>query len=471
MTNAATALSRPAQHSIETIDPSTDAPLASYPAHGPEDITAAVEECHLAQDSWRLRPVGERVQPLTKLAALLRAEVEEHAQLISQEMGKPISEARAEVLKCATAAEYYAARAEEFLAPRPVEVEGSNSYVAYEPLGIIFAVMPWNYPYWQVIRFAAPAVSAGNGALLKHASNVSGSALAIESLFERAGFPQHLFTTLVLADHSLVDQVIADDRVAAVTLTGSERAGASVAITAGKYLKKTVLELGGSDPFVVLDDVSVQDVVPQAIKARFGNTGQSCLCAKRFILDDSIYEDFATAAANAVNGLVVGAPADETTNIGPLAKPSFVDDIDAQVQESIAMGATLLAGGHRLDGPGNYYAPTVLGNVTEDMPVFAQETFGPVMTLVRAKDQKHAIQLANNTQYGLAASVWSADPARALTVGQSISSGALFVNRVPASDPRLPFGGIKLSGYGRELSIEGIHEFTNTRTISISVEG
>lgn len=453
--------------SITTVDPATDRELETYPAQSWEEIDAAIAACHQAQLSWSRVDVDSRAAMLSKVAHLLREEAEDHAALICREMGKPITEARAEVLKCATAVDFYAENAPVFLASKPVITEGARSHVAYEPIGLVFAVMPWNYPYWQVIRFAAPALAAGNGALLKHASNVTGAALAISSLFERAGFPKHLFATLLLGEHSMVDQVIADHRIAAVTLTGSEKAGASVAVAAGRALKKTVLELGGSDPFVVLDDADVAEVVPLALKARFGNTGQSCLCAKRFILEDGIHDEFARLATQAVKDLVIGSPDDDATQIGPLAKAGFVKEIDDQVQASIAMGARLLAGGHRLEGPGNYYAPTVLADVTPQMPVFRQETFGPVMSLVRATDDAHAIELANDTQYGLAASVWSKDEDRALEMGSRIASGALFINKVPASDPRLPFGGIKLSGYGRELSIEGIHEFTNTRTISV----
>lgn len=456
--------------SITTSDPATGRQLETYPTQTREEIDGAIAACHKAQLAWGRVDVATRSAMLSKVANLLREEAAEHAALICREMGKPISEARAEVLKCAAAADYYAENAPGFLAAKPVETEGARSFVAYEPIGLVFAVMPWNYPYWQVIRFAAPALAAGNGALLKHASNVTGAALAISSLFERAGFPAHLFTTLLLGEHSLVDQVIVDTRIAAVTLTGSEQAGASVAVAAGRALKKTVLELGGSDPFVVLDDVAVAELVPLAVKARFGNTGQSCLCAKRFILDDGIHDEFARLATQAVKDLVIGSPHDDATQIGPLAKAAFVEEIDAQVQESIAMGAKLLAGGHRMDGPGNYYAPTVLADVTPRMPVFRQETFGPVMALVRATDDAHAIELANDTPYGLAASVWSKDEDRALELGSRIASGALFINKIPASDPALPFGGVKLSGYGRELSIEGIHEFTNTRTISVGAQ-
>jgi len=453
------------EQSITTVDPSTGQILATYPTIDGPGLEGALAGANEAQQQWRRRPVTERAALLRQVGTLLREEVETHASLISREMGKPIAEARAEVLKCALTCDYYADNAEAFLAPKPVKTEADTSFVAYEPIGLVLAVMPWNFPYWQVIRFAAPALTAGNGALLKHASNVTGSALAIQSLFERSGYPSNLFTTLILGRHSMVDDVIADRRVAAVTLTGSEKAGAAVAEAAGRALKKTVLELGGSDPFVVLSDADVERVVPLAVRARFVNTGQSCLCAKRFIVESSVYDDFERGVVEAVDALKIGAPLSEDTKIGPLAKPVFVDDIDDQVQRSIAMGARLLAGGKRVEGRGNYYEPTVLADVTPDMPVFREETFGPVMALVRADSAEEAVKLADDSDYGLAASVWTSDMNRGLQLGQEIEAGALFVNGVVASDPRLPFGGVKLSGYGRELSMEGMHEFTNIRAV------
>jgi len=450
---------------IVTVDPATGEELARYPGLDATGLDAALQRASDVQRQWREVPVEQRVEPLRRLAALLRDEAQTHAELISREMGKPVTEALAEVRKCAVTCDYYADHAAEFLAPQPVETEASASFVAYEPLGVVLAVMPWNFPYWQVIRFAAPTLAAGNGGLLKHASNVTGSAVALESLFQRAGFPEGLFQTLVLTDHGMVDEIIADPRVAAVTLTGSEAAGASVATAAGRALKKTVLELGGSDPFVVLADADVEKVAPLAVRARFVNTGQSCLCAKRFPVEAGVIEDFERRVGDLVEGLRIGDPLDPATQIGPLAKPSFVDDIDRQVRESVALGARVVTGGHRLDGPGNYYAPTVLADVTPDMPVFREETFGPVMAIVRADSADEAIELADDTRYGLAASVWTADMQRGLQLGRGIRSGALFVNSVVVSDPRLPFGGVKLSGYGRELSREGMLEFTNIRAV------
>lgn len=450
---------------VSTTNPATGAKLAEYPAQTEEQLEAILNRAVAAQKHWRQSDTATRIQALRNLGQILRDEVEAHATLISQEMGKPITEARGEVLKCATTCDYYADNLEAFLAPKVIKTEAATSFVAYEPIGIVLAVMPWNFPYWQVIRFAAPTLAAGNGGLLKHASNVTGCALAIQSAIDRAGFPEGLFTTLVLAKHSIVNDLIADERVAAVTLTGSEGAGASVAEAAGRALKKTVLELGGSDPFVILEDADVAAITPLAVRARFINTGQSCLCAKRFMVDAKVHDDFEARLKVAVEALKIGDPLDPTTQIGPLAKPSFVDDIDRQVRDSVAMGARVVAGGYRIDGPGSYYAPTVLADVTPDMPVFNQETFGPVLALVKAASTDEALELANTTQYGLAASVWTSNMELGIELGRRIESGALFVNTIVASDPRLPFGGVKLSGYGRELSEEGMREFTNARTI------
>lgn len=450
---------------VKTINPATGEALESYPALNRAGLDVALQATADAQKQWKTTDIAYRAELLRKAGALLREEVETHAALISVEMGKPITEARAEVLKCALTCDYYADHAEEFLAPKPVKTEAVTSYVAYEPLGVVLAVMPWNFPYWQVIRFAAPTLTSGNGGLLKHASNVTGAALAIQDVFERAGYPKNLFQTLVLSEHSMVNEIIADKRVAAVTLTGSEGAGANVAEAAGRALKKTVLELGGSDPFVILDDVDLDAITPLAVRARFTNSGQSCLCAKRFVVDGKVIEGFEDRIGKAVAALKVGDPLDASTEIGPMAKPGFVDDIDKQVQDSIAMGARLITGGHRVPGAGNFYAPTVLADVTPDMPVFNQETFGPVLALVKADNAEQAIELADASQYGLAASIWTSDMNRGLELGKGINSGALFVNGVVASDPRLPFGGVKLSGYGRELSIEGMHEFTNVRAV------
>ncbi|WP_334122864.1 NAD-dependent succinate-semialdehyde dehydrogenase [Glutamicibacter sp.] len=451
---------------ITTRNPATGERLAEHPTHDAATLTQLIEASAAAQRDWSQRPVADRAATVARLAPLLREQVEVHAQLITAEMGKPLAQARAEVLKCAAVVDYYVDNAQQFLAPRNIDTAARDSHVAYEPLGTIFAIMPWNYPYWQVFRFAIPALIAGNSALLKHAANVTGAARAIGALFEQAGLPSGLFTVLVPQSHELVADIIENPHISAVTLTGSETAGRAVAQAAGRALKKCVLELGGSDPFVVLDDVeSLESIIPQALQARFGNTGQSCLCAKRFIVVDKHYDRFVQLATAAVNELVLGDPTVDGTDLGPLAKEQFVDEIHELVQDSVTAGAVLHTGGARGEGDGHYYLPTVLSEVTEHMPVFRQETFGPVMPIIRARDEAHAIELANDTIYGLGATVWTGDMQRGLRVGRRITSGALFINEVAVSDPRLPFGGLKSSGYGRELSVEGLREFTNIRTV------
>ncbi|WP_431710840.1 NAD-dependent succinate-semialdehyde dehydrogenase [Glutamicibacter uratoxydans] len=451
---------------ITTRNPATGEQLADYPTHDMGQLQDIIAASATAQHGWSRLPVADRAAAVARVARVLRDNVEEHAQLITAEMGKPITEARSEVLKCASTVEYYAQHAEHFLAPRGIDTQAKSSFVAYEPLGVIFAVMPWNYPYWQVIRFAIPALIAGNGALLKHAANVTGAAHAINSVFEQSGLPRGLFGVLVPQSHEMVSTIIEDPRISAVTLTGSEAAGKAIGQAAGRALKKCVLELGGSDPFVVLEDVpDLESIIPQAVTARFGNTGQSCLCAKRFIVVDELYDRFVHLATKAVRELELGDPGAEGTNLGPLAKEQFVEEIHALVQDSVDDGAVLETGGERRKGPGYYYQPTVLSEVTAGMPVFRRETFGPVMPIIRARDEAHAIELANDTIYGLGATVWTGDMDRGLRVGRQITSGVLFVNGVAASDPRLPFGGLKSSGYGRELSVEGLREFTNVRTV------
>jgi succinate-semialdehyde dehydrogenase/glutarate-semialdehyde dehydrogenase len=396
---------------------------------------------------------------------------------MTEEMGKPVAEALAEVDKCAWTARFYAEQAPVFLADRVVETPAARSWVSHEPVGPVLAVMPWNFPFWQVVRFAAPALAAGNAALLKHAPSVTGCALAAQEVFREAasavGAPAALFTTLLIDEAEVADataRIIEHPLVAAVTLTGSERAGAAVAAVAARAIKKSVLELGGSDPFVVLDDADVALAARMAVRSRFLNSGQSCLAAKRFIVADSVAEEFSRRFADEVAALRVGDPHDPATQIGPLAREDQVVAVQRQVDESVAAGATVLTGGKRLTGDGAFFSPTVLTDVTTDMPVFREETFGPVAAVIRAADDEEAARLADDTAFGLGASVWSADVERALAVGKQITSGALFINAVVASDARLPFGGTRRSGYGRELSEEGIREFTNVRTVWIGAD-
>jgi succinate-semialdehyde dehydrogenase / glutarate-semialdehyde dehydrogenase len=456
------------EHVIRVVNPATGGEIAAYPEHTAEQIEDALGAARTAQRSWRQVSFAERRDLMLGAATLLRSRRTEFALLAATEMGKPLAEAEAEVDKCALTCDFYAENAQQFLADERVETEADKSLVVFEPIGVVLAIMPWNFPFWQVVRFAAPALMAGNGALLKHSPNVSGCALAIEQLFLDAGFPPGLFATLLVSDAStraVTERLIADPRVAAVTLTGSERAGAAVGAAAGRALKPTVLELGGSDPFVVLNDADLVAVAGMAARSRFLNGGQSCLAAKRFVVDVSIADEFERLFVAAVETLPVGDPTDPSTRIGPMARADLLNGLDRQVRESVAAGARILLGGAQLDRPGNFYAPTILTDVTTVMPAFTEETFGPVAAVIRARDEAHAVELANDTGYGLGASVWTRDTERGLRLGRQIQSGALFVNAVVSSDPRLPFGGTKRSGHGRELGIYGIRAFANVRTV------
>ncbi len=455
---------------LVTVDPATGHELHRYDVMTTADIEAVLAEVTTAQKAWGDTLVEARAAVLLRAAAILRTRSAELAAIATSEMGKPITEAIAEVEKCAWVCEYYAKTSPEQLADEEVVTGASRSFIRYEPLGAVLAIMPWNYPYWQVFRFLAPTLTAGNVGILKHSPNVTGVALAIEQVLTEAGLPSGVFRTLVLAESEVpdtVDRLIQDDRIAAVTLTGSNRAGASVAASAGRAAKKAVLELGGSDPFVVLADAHLDTVVPRAVAGRFLNTGQSCLCAKRFIVHESLADEFGRRFATAVEELVIGPPADAATRIGPLARPDLAANLERQVEASVQAGAVVLTGGKRLDLGPAWYAPTVLMNVTPDMPVMAEETFGPAAAVIAFSTDDEAVDLANATPYGLGASVWSADETHALEVGSRIASGALFINAVTASDPRLPFGGVKQSGYGRELGAVGAREFTNIRTVVI----
>jgi len=385
---------------------------------------------------------------------------------MTAEMGKTIKSARDEAAKSAFGCRYYAENAEKFLHDETVPTEGGTSYVAYQPIGPVLAVMPWNFPFWQVLRFAAPALMAGNVALLKHASNVPQCALAIEDIFRRAGFPEGAFQTMLISS-AQVPRVSDDPRVMAVTLTGSEPAGRQVASEAGRQIKKTVLELGGSDPFIVMPSANLETAAATAVKARTINNGQSCIAAKRFIVADAVAHEFEQRFVAGMQALKVGDPMDETVDVGPLATPQILEDLDQQVQKSVAAGARVLTGGKRLQQPGNYYAPTVLANIPESAPAYREELFGPVASLFRVPDLDAAIGLANDSTFGLGASVWTNDERERRRFIDEIEAGQLFVNGMTASDPRLPFGGVKASGYGRELSTFGIREFVNVKTVCI----
>jgi len=449
---------------IVSINPATEAELSRFDEHNWRQVDAALDRAWTARRPWSETPPGSRASRFAELASLLRHEKPRLGALLTAEMGKPITEAEAEVEKCAWTAEWFAEHAEAILAPRRVESSATESYVRLQPLGVVLAVMPWNFPLWQVFRAAIPAVIGGNVMVLKHASNVPQSALAAEDAFHRAGFPDGVFQTLLVGS-GLVGRIIRDRRVAGVTLTGSEAAGAQVAEIAGSALKKSVLELGGSDPFIVLADADVAAAARVACRARNQNNGQSCIAAKRFVVANRVADEFERLFVEAVAALKVGDPMERDTNVGPLARADLVDELDRQVRESVAMGARVAVGGGRMDGTGYYFRPTVLTDVTQQMPVFKEETFGPVAAVIRVRNDEEAIEVANDTDFGLGASLWTADVARGRRLAARIEAGAVFVNGMVASDARLPFGGVKRSGYGRELSEYGLHEFMNVQTV------
>jgi succinate-semialdehyde dehydrogenase/glutarate-semialdehyde dehydrogenase len=451
---------------IESVEPATEAIRARFDSHSSADVDAAITEVDAAFRSWREVSIADRAIPLRGLARLLRERKDRYARLITTEMGKPITEALAEIEKCALTCDFYAERAAAYLADEPVETNARASFVAFEPLGVILAVMPWNYPFWQVVRFLAPALMAGNTALLKHASNVPQCALALEEAVRDAGFPRGVLRTLLVPGAD-VEPVIADDRVRAVTLTGSTATGARIAELAGRAVKKAVLELGGSDPFIVLRDADLAAAAETGAKARFQNGGQSCIAAKRFLVEAPVAEEFERRFADAIRALRVGDPLDPATQVGPLAREDLRDALERQVAESVRMGARVVVGGKRRAGKGWFYEPTLLADVTEDMPVLNEETFGPVAALLAVRDADEAIRVANRSPYGLGAALWTANETAARAIARRIESGSVFINGMVASDPRLPFGGTKKSGYGRELSSFGIREFVNIQTVWI----
>jgi acyl-CoA reductase-like NAD-dependent aldehyde dehydrogenase len=454
-------------HVITTINPATGTRLADYDSWGPERIEQAVTHGHDAALQWGQQSLDVRVAAVRRLAQVLREQKGVFAALMTKEMGKPLAEAAGEMEKSAVTALYYAENASRLLADERVAIDGVDAWVSYEPIGLVLAVMPWNFPVWQVMRFAIPSLTAGNGVLLKHSPNVTGSALAIERLFRDAGFPEHLVTTLVVAEPdvpAVTERLIADDRIAAVTLTGSNRAGAAVGSAAGRASKKSVLELGGSDAFIVLDDADVAVAAEMAVKARFHNGGQSCVCAKRFIVAQSVAERFTELFVQGTRALKVGDPTDPSTQVGPLARSDLREALQRQVDQSVAAGARLLTGGAALQGDGNFYAPTILDGAGPGMAVFDEETFGPVAAIAVAADDADVVRLANATPFGLSVSIWSASKERAVVLAKRLTTGAVFVNAMTASDARVPFGGTKKSGYGRELAAAGVREFCNMRT-------
>jgi succinate-semialdehyde dehydrogenase / glutarate-semialdehyde dehydrogenase len=452
---------------LQSINPVSGKTIHEYSEHSAEETAAIIKECALAQEEWAKSDFYIRRKLMTRVSDILRSKAAEYAVMITREMGKPVAQSRAEVLKCANVCDYYVENAEVFLANEIVSTEASESYIAYRPLGVVLAVMPWNFPFWQVFRFAAPALMAGNGALLKHASNVTGSALMIEDIFKEAGFPAHLFRTLKLPGKK-VAQVAENPLVKAMTLTGSVGAGRAVAAKAGEMLKKSVLELGGSDPYVVLEDAELESTVDTCVKSRLINSGQSCIAAKRFIVVKTLLKSFETRFVQKMKEQVMGDPMSDDTDLGPQASLSLRDELHEQVLKSIQKGATCLLGGTPPDLDGAWYPPTVLTGVEPGMPAYDEELFGPVGAIIAANDEDDAIRIANDSVFGLGAAVFTKDINKGKRIAEkALNAGCCFVNDFVKSDPRLPFGGIGDSGYGRELSYAGIREFTNIKTVYV----
>lgn len=451
-----------------SINPATNETLEKYPFLSGDQVEASLERVEAAFRHWRATPLEERLKKLRSLAAILRRDKKEMATLMTLEMGKPIKQSLAEVEKCAVLCDWVSENAAKFLSEEPAPVKSGRAYVAYRPIGAIFAVMPWNFPFWQVLRGAAGILAGGNAYVLKHSSNVMGCAFRLEKAFWESGFPEGLFTVLNI-DHETSARVIADRRIAAATVTGSVRAGSAVAATAGEHLKKTVLELGGSDPFIILADADLEKAVSTAVEARYQNSGQVCIAAKRFIVEESVLSKFTEMFVAKARERKTGDPLDEKNDIGPLARRDLRDELHNQVQVSIREGAKLLLGGHSLEegtiARGNYYATTVLTGVTPGMTSFREEVFGPVASIISARDADHAVQLANESDFGLSGAIWTADVARGERLAGKIETGGVFINAMAATDPHVPVGGVKKSGYGRELSYYGLREFLNVQTV------
>ncbi|OOV12722.1 NAD-dependent succinate-semialdehyde dehydrogenase [Deinococcus sp. LM3] len=451
---------------MQSVNPATGETFATYEDHTTEQVQAAVAAAHAAYGTYRRTSFEQRSEWMNAAADILERRVDELALLATREMGKTLEAARQEVLKCASACRYYAEHAGAFLASEPVKTGADEAFVTYQPLGVVLAVMPWNFPYWQAFRFIAPTLMAGNTGLLKHASNVPGCALAIEDVLREAGFPAGVFTTLLIGSRD-VEAVLKDPRVTAVSLTGSEGAGRAVSATAGGELKPAVMELGGSDPFIVMPSADIELAAKTAVTARTINNGQSCIAAKRFIVHADVYDAFTDAFVAGLSALKVGNPELEGTDVGPLATPQIREDIHAQVQDAVSKGARVRTGGQVPDGAGNYYPVTALDRLTPDMDVWTQETFGPVALIFRVDSLDGAVELANSTSFGLGSSAWTNDPAERGRFIADLEAGSVFINSMVASDPRLPFGGVKNSGFGRELGRHGILQFVNVKSVSI----
>ncbi|MBC5994417.1 NAD-dependent succinate-semialdehyde dehydrogenase [Pontibacter cellulosilyticus] len=452
---------------IQTINPATGEVVKTFQPDSPEDVSAKIEAAEKAFRSWRETSFEERSRYMHKQADILEQEAEKYGKIITLEMGKPLKDAIAEVKKCAKACRYYADNAADFLKDEIIETEASKSMIAFEPLGVVLAIMPWNFPFWQAYRFLAPALMAGNVGLLKHASNVPQCALAIEEIVRKSGFPENVFQTLLIGSKE-VEAVIENPVVKAVTLTGSEGAGAQVAEIAGREIKKTVLELGGSDAFIVLEDADLDKAAEVAVKSRMVNTGQSCIAAKRFIVVESIADAFLEKMKEKMAALKTGDPLTEETDYGPLARKDLAEDLEKQVKASVEKGAEVVLDGGR-DGKDNaYFKPMILKNVKPGMPAYEEEMFGPVAAVMVVKDEAEAIKVANDSRFGLGGAVWTQDKEKGLRVARKVETGAMFVNALVASTPEMPFGGVKKSGYGRELSYLGIREFVNQKSIWVA---
>ena len=451
---------------IATVNPATGQVVKTFESLSDAQLEVKLQKATDTFSSYRHMPFAERARLMLNAAAILEKEKENYARVMTTEMGKTFRSAVDEAAKCAWVCRYYAENAERFLADELVETTAKRSFIRYLPLGPVLAVMPWNFPFWQVLRFAAPALMAGNVGLLKHASIVPQSALIIEELFHKAGFRDGVFQTLLISSQK-VDRVLGDPRVAAATLTGSEGAGVEVGMGAAKRIKKVVLELGGSDPFIVMPSANLEAAANTAVKARIVNNGQSCIAAKRFIVAEAIADQFEKMFAEKMAALKVGDPFDEATELGPLSSAQGLEDLDRDVKATVEAGAKVLTGGQTLDRPGNFYAPTVLTNIPKSSPAYREELFGPVASVFRAKDLDEAIQIANDSRFGLGASAWTNDDKERERFVNELEAGMVFINRMVASDPRLPFGGVKWSGHGRELGVHGIREFTNIKTVWI----
>lgn len=448
---------------FKSINPYTNQVVGTYQSITDSELVGKLELAEEAFKAWKLVPIAERAKLMKKAGQVLRDNVEEYAKMITLEMGKPLTESRTEINKCAWVCDYYADNAEGFLANEVIKTDAQQSFVKHDPIGCVLAIMPWNFPFWQVLRFAAPTLLAGNTGILKHAPNVFGSAILIEEVFTKAGFPKGVFQNLIV-HHDKTETIIAHKAIQAVTLTGSERAGAAVAEISGRYIKKSLLELGGNNAFIVWEDADLDVIINAALVARMLNCGQSCIAAKRFILVGNVYNKFVSKFTEAIKALPSGDPLDEATKVGPMARKDLADQLQKQVRKSVEKGAELLLGGNQKDC---YHEPTILGNVKPGMPAFDEETFGPLAAMIKAKDIDEAFELSEMSPFGLGVTVCTTDIEKAISMADRVSDGAYFVNELVKSDPRLPFGGTKRSGYGRELAKDGMMEFVNRKTVYV----